>query len=120
MTIYKKTCPHCGITYETERRKQRHCSLACARRSNRRKRPEKVMSYARPLKSYASDVQRAIGQRVAEARVAKRMDQPALAAMADVCIATVQRIEHGSRGYSIQSLVPVMDALGLRVEIKEA
>lgn len=62
-----------------------------------------------------------MAEAVVAARLAANMSQPELARAASVSKATLARIEHGSTGYSVQSLAMVLDALGMTARpVKEA
>jgi len=75
---------------------------------------------ARQVQECLSPELHAIGRIVSEERVKQNISQPALAWEAGVALQTVQVIERAHTGYSIRSLLAVLAALGLELEIMDA
>jgi len=61
-----------------------------------------------------------IGRIVAEIRINMGLTQGKVALIAEVAPQTVQTIESGTRSYSFLSLVKVLAALGLELEVMDA
>ncbi|HEV3035027.1 MAG TPA: helix-turn-helix transcriptional regulator [Solirubrobacteraceae bacterium] len=59
-----------------------------------------------------------IGQRVRDERRRQGIDQRTLAMIANVAVRSVHRVEHGEPTVRLDVLVRVLDALGLRLEVR--
>jgi len=59
-----------------------------------------------------------IGQRVRDERRRQDIDQRTLAMIANVGVRSVHRVEHGEPTVRLDVLMRVLDALGLRLEVR--
>lgn len=59
-----------------------------------------------------------IGQRVLDERRRQGIDQRTLAMIANVGVRSVHRVEHGESTVRLDVLMRVLDALGLRLEVR--
>jgi HTH-type transcriptional regulator/antitoxin HipB len=59
-----------------------------------------------------------IGQRVRDERRRQGIDQRTLAMIANVAVRSVHRVEHGESTVRLDILMRVLDALGLRLEVR--
>jgi len=82
--------------------------------------PPPVSAKIRNVEECASRELFELGRIVAQTRVAKGMTQEDLADEAEIAPQTLRVIEASQRGYSIRSLVKVLAALGLELEVMDA
>jgi len=82
--------------------------------------PPPVSAKQRKVEECASREVYELGRIVAEARVARGFTQAQLAETADIAVQTLKVIEASKRGYSILSLVKVLDALGMELEVMDS
>jgi transcriptional regulator with XRE-family HTH domain len=82
--------------------------------------PPPISAKPRNVEECASREVYELGRIVAEARVARGFTQAQLAETADIAVQTLKVIEASKRGYSILSLVKVLDALGMELEVMDS
>jgi len=82
--------------------------------------PPPVSAKPRKVVECASRELFELGRIVAQARVTKGITQAYLAEEAEIAVQTLKVIESAKNGYSITSLVKVLAALGLELEVMDA
>ena len=82
--------------------------------------PPPVSAKPRKVEECASRELFELGRIVAQQRVAKGLTQQDLADEAEIAPQTLRVIEASKRGYSIVSLIKVLTALGMELEVMDA
>ena len=82
--------------------------------------PPPVSAKPRKVEECASRELFELGRIVAQQRVAKGLTQEDLADDAEIATQTLRVIEAAKRGYSILSLIKVLTALGMELEVMDA
>lgn len=81
--------------------------------------PPPVSAKPRKVEECASRELFELGRIVAQQRVAKGLTQEDLADDAEIATQTLRVIEAAKRGYSILSLIKVLTALGMELEVMD-
>ena len=82
--------------------------------------PPPVSAKPRKVEECASRELFELGRIVAQQRVAKGFTQDHLSELAEVTTQTVKTIEAAKHGYSVRSLIKVLTALGMELDVMDS